>query len=158
MSEAVEHLDVEPPHPRRWRLVAVVVIVLLLGAAGWWDRHQYDDRASALARCAAEVRSATSYAVNRVSAMATYVNPTLSSAPPGRLHDGLEQLISQAADEARDSLDAPREACADVHGMRTHPSIETRRSACLETLSRHAAYLQRIAAGGSPGSPGDRGC
>lgn len=133
---------------RRWvqLLVALVLIIGVTGGIVDWRarRHQ----SAAVTGCIEVTTDAVASAIGRVSAMARYVQPILSAAPPPRLRRGMLAMISESAEPGRAKLDLARRRCASTDVWRVHSTLHQTRDDCLRLLDGQADYLTDVAADG----------
>jgi hypothetical protein len=137
------------PRGRRALAVAVAAVVLI-GAAGWYaDGRRRDHEFDQLVGCASKAEAARAAAERRITAMASYVRPSLAvfEAPDRQLYP----LIAHEAAVGRPDVESAARGCTNVHVLAIHGQLSRARSDYLRYLSAESGRLADIEADGSHG-------
>lgn len=151
-EDAGEELLVVRRRVRPRLRLAVLLLVLVVAGAGVavvvvGDRREPDERA-ALRTCADDLLAAVEDAERRVSAMVSYIAPSVSSSSVST-YEGLYVRVSEQADAALPNVEAARELCAAVAVWWTNRNHRAARDALLLLADVSRDRLERIGQDGS---------
>ena len=124
--------------------------VLLLAAGGWFvDHRRRVAEFDTLAGCVQRGEAAAVDARARVSFMANYVRPALSSVPTEQAREGLLQLVAGVAAERVPRLEAARAGCAPIGMPPWHDELNAADAAYRASLDGQLDRMRAIAADGA---------
>jgi hypothetical protein len=127
----------------------VVVSILLISAVWAADRKHQHSEFQQLAGCVRNAEIALSNADQRLSAMAQYVVPSLSSTESSATATGLLLLVSQSVAPALGPLARSQAACGATSVLFVDRRLSHARRAYLDYLGARAGFMADIAQDGS---------